>query len=538
MFKVFLIFICIIIFISGIVCADPPVWQPIQGTQYSMVVMAEIYLYNDPFIGLDANMAAAFGPGGESDCRSLGVWQPSNPPYWDGYWYINVVGNSNGDELHFEIYNENSSEIQQCVETIIFQNDTTIGSPDAPYTLSVGSKQIFQLGDAWNWITFNVQPQNPSIDSVFSQLGSFIYQIKNQTQSATYYDPPGSWVGNLTEIIDGSAYLINMNHPVDSFSVTGMPIESITPIQLLENWNWIAYYPHLSQSLDDALSSIEYVAYQIKNQTESATFYDPPGVWVGNLEIMEPNVGYKLNVTETCELIYPEVSEKIVANTRINRPNPPNWQIIPGTQYSMILMAQITYDGTNFEGGINQNMAAAFGPGGLDDCRSIASWQEAFPPYWDGYWYFTIVGNDNGEDITFKIYNSETDSIYNCVETLTFQDNTTIGEPSSPYQLTALPISVSQHLTSGSSVTCYPNPYSEIINFNFADAKCNSLSLSIFDLRGRLIISFEQDALSESRIIQWDATDMDGYSIKPGVYFYQITTSNYKKSGKIVYLAN
>lgn len=512
-------------------------WQQISGTQFSMVIMAEVYLGRNYLTGNSNNQIAVFGPGGYDDCRAVGVWEEPNLPYWDGYWYINAVGNSNGEQLHFEIFNEQSSEIQECTETVIFQNDTTIGSPEDPYTLSIGSEQLFQLGTGWNWISLNIHPENSEIDSVFYQLGSFIYQIKNQTQSATYYDPPGSWVGNLTDIIDGSAYLVNMHQAVDSFVVHGVPIDAITPIQLSENWNWIAYYPHVAQSLTEALSSIEGKAYQIKNQSESATYYDPPGVWVGNLETMTPNIGYKLKANESCELIYPDISEKKAPNTGKTRPNPPDWQIIPGTQYSMILMAQITYNGQIFEGGANLNMAGAFGPGGVDDCRSVAAWQESFPPYWDGYWYFTIVGNDNGENITFKIYNSETDSIYNCVESIIFQDNTTIGEPSSPYQLTAVPICINHHYSGELDIFCYPNPYSKNLYFNLSSFEYNTFNLLIFDLKGRLIKSFNQGDLSKNQIIKWNSTDHHGDTIKSGIYLYQIKANKNTKNGKFVFLS-
>ena len=119
--------------------------------------------------------------------------------------------------------------------------------------------------------------------------------------------------------------------------------------------------------------------------------------------------------------------------------SPPDWVPISGTQYSMILMARITYNGSYFEGEANQNVAAAFGPNGESDCRSLALWQPPNPPHWmNGYWYFTIVGNDNGETISFKIYNEDTDSIYNCLETITFENDTTIGDPYVPFILSSL----------------------------------------------------------------------------------------------------
>ncbi|HOD38789.1 MAG TPA: hypothetical protein PKL72_08640, partial [Candidatus Marinimicrobia bacterium] len=59
-----------------IIFANPPSWQPITGTQYSMIAMTEIRLYDHVFEGGGNNIAGAFGSGDESDCRGIGSWIP------------------------------------------------------------------------------------------------------------------------------------------------------------------------------------------------------------------------------------------------------------------------------------------------------------------------------------------------------------------------------------------------------------------------------------------------------------------------------
>lgn len=510
-------------------------WQQITGTQYSMVVMAEVDVNGNELSGMSNNLIAAFGPGGNDDCRAIGSWEIPNPPYWNGYWYLNILGDINGDDITFRVFDEDTATIYECIQVIDFQNNETIGSPDNPFQLSVGHEQVFQFSENWNWISFNIYPENPSLDSVFSQLGPDIYQIKNQTQSATYYDPPGTWVGNLTNITEGSAYLLSMNNAVDSFSVSGMPIQTFTPLPLTENWNWIAYYPQETLSVEYALQDITPHVFQIKNQTQSATYYDPPGAWVGNLTHMEPNVGYKIKMNESAELIYPNSTEKSVSNWYLTRLNPPDWQIIPGTQYSMIVMAHITYNGISFEGGINQNAVGAFGPGGESDCRSIALWQPANPPYWDGYWYFTVVGNDNGEIISFKIYNETSDSVYNCIETITFEDNTTLGDPFNPHDLTAFPAGVNTPNINQLLLSPYPNPFTDNITFNFSSLLDKIEHLDIYDIRGHLIREFTYKDFDNSNILSWAGTYLNGTSIPAGIYFYKIVSKGLSSTGKIVY---
>ncbi|MCK4340073.1 MAG: T9SS type A sorting domain-containing protein [Candidatus Cloacimonetes bacterium] len=128
--------IILIMFLFSIVCADPPNWEQIQGTQYSMVLMAQITFYSELFEGVGNNMAGAFGPGGETDCRSVGFWEEAIPPHWDGYWYFTIVGDVNGQEISFKIYDDSTDVIYNCFETIIFENNTTIGSAYDPFQIS------------------------------------------------------------------------------------------------------------------------------------------------------------------------------------------------------------------------------------------------------------------------------------------------------------------------------------------------------------------------------------------------------------------
>lgn len=111
---------------------EPPSWIIISGTEYSMVVIASISLFNEDFVGGDGNIAAAFGSGGEVDCRSIGLWQDANPPYWDGYWYFTVVGDASGEEISFKIYNDSSDSVYDCTPKFFFSINATFGSPYDP----------------------------------------------------------------------------------------------------------------------------------------------------------------------------------------------------------------------------------------------------------------------------------------------------------------------------------------------------------------------------------------------------------------------
>jgi hypothetical protein len=115
--------------------ADPPEWQPITGTEYSMILMTQINLNEVIFSAADGNLAAAFGPGGEADCRGIAFWQPPNPPHYDGFWYFNIVGNMSGEAISFMIYNALYDQIIPTTSDIVFLNNETVGSPYEPFLL-------------------------------------------------------------------------------------------------------------------------------------------------------------------------------------------------------------------------------------------------------------------------------------------------------------------------------------------------------------------------------------------------------------------
>jgi len=137
-----IIAIVLLLFISSLLLSSPPQWEVITGTEYSMVLMANINLIGNEFQGTGNNMAGAFGPDHSStsnDCRSIAVWEEPNPPYWEGFWYFTIVGDTTNQEIHFRLYDESTDEVYTCNETIQFENNITIGSPQSPFSLTAGS---------------------------------------------------------------------------------------------------------------------------------------------------------------------------------------------------------------------------------------------------------------------------------------------------------------------------------------------------------------------------------------------------------------
>ncbi|MBC8527414.1 MAG: T9SS type A sorting domain-containing protein [Candidatus Cloacimonetes bacterium] len=201
---------------------------------------------------------------------------------------------------------------------------------------------------------------------------------------------------------------------------------------------------------------------------------------------------------------------------------PPDWEQISGTQYHMFLKAEITLEGEEFEG-IGDNMAGAFCWIDSLECRGIATWQAT------GFWFFYIVSNVSiGEEITFMIYDSETDTIYNCNETIIFEDGTTIGTTSDPYQLTA-----SYYSTDGDYPVLstklnpnFPNPFNHSTTISFGLKEKGDVKLTVYNIKGQLIETLiDHEMVPGIYEIPWDGKS-GIKELANGIYLYKFETKN------------
>lgn len=95
------------------------------------------------------------------------------------------------------------------------------------------------------------------------------------------------------------------------------------------------------------------------------------------------------------------------------------WAVITGQQYNMVAYGK-AYDGQS--DATTGDWIGAFGPGGLTDCRSAA------PIGAGGAYYLTIVGNTNGDKISFKLKRAADNKTVDAWETVTFADNATMAD--------------------------------------------------------------------------------------------------------------
>jgi DNA-binding beta-propeller fold protein YncE len=152
-------------------------------------------------------------------------------------------------------------------------------------------------------------------------------------------------------------------------------------------------------STDDGQSYTEIATTEVANKTFSWLIPDTPS---GRCRV-------RITALET------EINDTSLEAFSIYTCSPP-WKVKTGTEYNMIVQGTVFKDGTPIDS--NGYFLGSFGPGGLNDCRSISEIDCV-----NGTYYATIVGNITGETITFRLYECSTGNIYTINESILFKQN-------------------------------------------------------------------------------------------------------------------
>jgi len=76
----------------------------------------------------------------------------------------------------------------------------------------------------------------------------------------------------------------------------------------------------------------------------------------------------------------------------------------------------------------------------------------------------------------------------------------------------------------------YPNPFNPATKINFELPKTSKITLTVYDAAGRLVKNLYDGFLSAGKF----STDFDGNNLSSGIYFYSLTTDEFKETKKMV----
>jgi hypothetical protein len=442
------------------------------------------------------------------------------------YTFLTVYGNSAhaGRSVKFKLWDASSgnvysvveSSVNGAVQTINFAADATHGTASAPVIHNAQNiiEQRINLINGWNWLSVNVVNSNPTIMQQFKErVGTAGELLKGQ---GVYIQTP-TWGGTLNSIEKEKMYVLKTN-AVSALLFDGTPADpAATPLTLVSGWNWLGYIPQFTLPVNEALANLTpSTDDQIKGQTSYRTYAGAGVGWIGTLNYLRAGEGYMYKSlaaagktfkypSSATQLYRAPVSARSAASSAVVNRWTPDVHKYPNT----MTMTSVVWD-DNIEQHSDMLEIGAFAANG--ECRgSVMLQHEPLVPT-HPYIGFLMVFGENGESLTFKVYNHATDVEFPASNTVSFAADAIHGTPLNPYQFRSLAmgndvVGASASASAEASLAVYPNPVVDklmITNYALLDIE----HVSITDITGRTLYS--ATSVADGYI------DVSGYS--SGIY--------------------
>ncbi len=383
--------------------------------------------------------------------------------------------------------------------------------------------QVIDFNPGWNLMSLNLHPVNMNIRNIFSPILDHVLQIKDMNSS---FDPLLPDTQNtLTSLTDGQAYWVNTD------SLTQLSVYSPTPglnsaIPLNQGWNLVGFTPQTPQDTETSLSSIMPHLLQIKSTNQ--TYIPGYPSFLSNMLALIPDKGYWIKVSEPCTLTYGTTATQNFPENNDLR-TPPDWEPLISPTNSATILG--TVKAVGFYAQQNDVFAAFRG----DSCVGKTIVNNV-----NGVAYFSMIINLNEEteSINFKLYRASVDSLYYVNYPLQITSGAVLGSyPDSLVNFDCLLVGNQDDVlgTTFTKIVNYPNPFNPETTISYNLRTKTKVDLSIYNTKGQLIktlVNTEQPAGKQTVI--WNGKDHTDKPVASGIYFYKLSTANFKKINKML----
>ena len=433
---------------------EKPQWA-VDPTKYdhNMSIIGQVYI-GGILMENPESMVAAFING---ECRGV-----ASPEKVRGAAYVtmNVYGIDDkrydmGKEVTFRIWDATKgvaytdaniavpvSSVDGTTSTeteVFFGQDKMLGTFDAPaiWTKSENVEQLIPIHQNWNWIAFGVEPQSTYLDHVFGAYAEWSMLLKSRDNWNDYNG--AQWGGGtLTRAKANEMYKLKIDRlpitkqeePNSLLAVSGRQLkeDKERAVTLAKGWNWIAYTPLTTMTVDVALAAANPQKGDIVKSQTGVALYGDYG-WEGSLKALESGRGYLYysNANDTTSFLYPTetAASAARAKTRMAAPRraPEDLCIfnpVPlGLYPSNMTMAIQLRDG---DAVVDTCEVAAFIG---DECRGATRASD------NGLYYLVISGDGAGQSMVLRTcIDGEIIDIDN---TQTYVSDANIGTSWEPY---------------------------------------------------------------------------------------------------------
>ena len=317
-----------------------------------------------------------------------------------------------------------------------FQINAVRGSFDQPviWTKGTNVEQNLKLTTNWNWVSLGVNPADKRPDAVFPELTKWNTFIKDKEETMVFSNGT-MWSPDNVEIQAARAYKIKIK-PVstdqqlpDLLPVRGEQLDlTKVRVTLIPGWNWIAYMPLTTLTVDIALAAANpQVGDYVKSQ-HGIAFYSQQG-WEGSLKALESGRAYMYYSMDSEEksFVYPNTTgTNRSAARRASLTDQPSLE----NQNTKLFSAKVG----NYPDNMSIVIALKDGEQSVDTCEVaayIGGECRGATRANGGLYYLIIAGEGSGQPIELcTCINGKTVIIDNA---LTYTTDANIGTPWEPY---------------------------------------------------------------------------------------------------------
>ena len=495
----------------------------------SMSIVGQVRINNV----ISANTDDILGAFVNNECR--GVAKVQYYEQLDKYLvFMDVYGNNDNEQLEFRIWNSATGKTHVEVDpSLNYVSNTLVGSVASPQIFNALDKvsERIVLNQGWNWVSFNLLMRDSSnLNQLFGSIKPLAGdQIKNNTQMAIF-DTANGWSGNLANINVGvkpeNSYLFYVGKQ-DTLDLRGVEANpSLRKINYSQGWNYLGFVSQRNMSVSEALADLNASQNDlIKGQTNFAV-YDTVLGWVGSLTALKPNAGYLYKSSTNGSFNYPRsamfgkkaIEENVLTSNY--------WSYDPhkfSNNMSVIGKVNACTNLANASG----FLLGAFVNGelrGFTNPQVTKSNEQAY--------FLNIAGNEE-ENISFKLLDESTGSVYDLNQNISYKANALAGSVAQPFVLTNNGPCVENKVSTAFTTQVYPVPFTESLTVEFNLPQNDKVSVRMIDISGKEVAEINPSEMFNkgAHQLSWKASN-----IPAGVYILEIISSGNTLRHKVVKL--
>ena len=464
-------------------------------------------IYDGMLISIDSVVNASCGT-----CQDGGIYitvTSGTPPY--AFTWSNLFTTEDLNGVMTGSYCVWATDMNGCVDSICVFVDS----------LGICDKQAIPINLGWNMISSYVEPSNPAILDIFGPVLSDILIIKNGSGQATIPSLGIDVIQNWN-VVEG--YKIKTTDSLVTYIGCSIVDPLTTPIPLDAGWSMIAYLRTQPLDITAALSGITNDIVLVKDAHGESYI---PSISINTIGEMEPGQGYKIKLSGSATLYYPD-NAKTFPPSNFNPPGKPK------------RFSNISYTGSNATVIIPVNAVNGISIGdeiGIFNAEGILTGSALFE---GRNLAITVWGNDETGEEVYGMKENDTFifSVWSKSSNTEFTAEASYESGESLYREDGISIlkSLSRGLFSREerhTIKVYPNPFTLATEVYFYLEQPGSVQIKLFNINGG---QFEIQNWKQMVSGQHNILITDTLIREPGFYFLQIDNGKERRIVKLIKL--